>query len=80
MKNGRPGWRFCTAFQKRHADAISFKKPNKQEAKRYYATNAHVLTAHFARGQTTTVFAQVERSDTPIPRPRRSPPMHALLM
>lgn len=46
--NGRPGRSFCRGFEKRHRDAICFKKPSPQEAARFRATNADNMTSHFA--------------------------------
>ena len=48
FKNGSPGRAFCTGFGRRHAERIRFKKPSKQEATRYKATNSEVLVQHFA--------------------------------
>lgn len=48
FKDNRPGDNFCRLFEKRHSDCLSFRKPSKQEAKRFLATNADVLTTHLA--------------------------------
>ena len=46
FKNQRPRDKFCRNFQKRHAGVLSFRKPCNQDARRYIATNAEVLTQH----------------------------------
>lgn len=43
----RPGYKYCAGFTRRHRALICLKKPNKQEAKRFLATNATTLTTHF---------------------------------
>ena len=48
FKNGRPGKTFLRQFRHRHRKELAFRKPTRQEAKRFLAVNAKVLTTHFA--------------------------------
>jgi len=48
FRNGVPGWRFLTDFEKRHRDRIFFGRGTRQEAKRWSAVNGETLSTHFA--------------------------------
>lgn len=48
FRDGRPGAHFLRNFMKRNEDRLCFGRPLRQEAKRFTATNAEALTAHFA--------------------------------
>jgi hypothetical protein len=48
FKGGRPGAKFLRGFVRRHASVVRFGKTRKQEAVRFQATNADVLTTHAA--------------------------------
>ncbi|PXF46970.1 hypothetical protein BWQ96_03308 [Gracilariopsis chorda] len=49
FRNGRPERRFFELFEARHRDKIIFRKPSRQDAKRFEATNAKVLVAHMSK-------------------------------
>ena len=48
FKNRCPGRKYARGFERRHSDAISFKRPSKGDAVRYAAMNAENLTNHIA--------------------------------
>ena len=48
FKSDGPSQYYIRIFRKRHASSLSFCKPLRQEAKRFSAVNADVLTKHFS--------------------------------
>ena len=48
FRQGRPGRKFLDLFSKRHQGSITFSRPSYQEEQRWIATNADVLSRHFA--------------------------------
>ncbi|PXF41841.1 hypothetical protein BWQ96_08440 [Gracilariopsis chorda] len=49
FRKERPELAFCRAFEARHSDIIAFQTAWKEDAARYRATNATVLSKHFSK-------------------------------
>ncbi|PXF46975.1 hypothetical protein BWQ96_03313 [Gracilariopsis chorda] len=49
FRNGRPARRFSELFEALHSDTIIFRKPSRQDAKRFEAKNAKILVAHMRK-------------------------------
>ncbi|PXF41180.1 hypothetical protein BWQ96_09096 [Gracilariopsis chorda] len=59
FRNDRPRRCFCKLFEVRHNDRIIFRKPSRQDTKRFEATNAKLLVAHMSKFKNIIEFHKI---------------------
>ena len=63
FRRGVPGRGYLRGFRRRHKEKLAFRKPVRQEAKRFAQVNAEVQTTHFA-----TLKKLIEENNLDAPR------------